>query len=50
MRSMGDKAGEAQLEEHWKHPLTELTSQWARMISYVLALSHEATQLQQDIY
>ena len=48
-RSLGDPDKEAELENHWGHPLTDLASQWAGTTTYLLDLAEETDQLQKKL-
>jgi hypothetical protein len=50
LRSLGDPAKEAELETHWNHPLPELVAQWGKTVTYILDLTEEAYQLQQNLF
>ena len=50
MRSIGNIDKEAELEKHWNRSLQELAIQWAGTTRYILDLSNEAYQLQQEMF
>lgn len=50
LQDLGDPTEQAGLENHWKRPLAELVSQWARTTNYILGLAQEAYGLQQDLF
>jgi hypothetical protein len=41
---------QALLEKKWGRPISDLVSQWSKIVYYVLGLAQEAYQLQQELF
>ena len=50
LKSLGKPDKEAELQTHWNHPLPELAAQWGKTVTYILDLTEEAYQLQENLF